>query len=175
LWRQFVLDLLAKSPNPRGRPGEDSYLKLSANEWQERGDELFQDLTLSDFFTDVAYKNGSKEDWKRAFKWLFPSPPFKTTKATQNYPDMRYFKTWLAFIENPGNAPSIQVTRAVLWKRVRTWKWIPDSQQDKVWPTKVQRSFSYWSSREGYRPDRPTAAPRILLQEQVKPVFFADR
>src|SRR6185369_16297750 len=102
-------------------------------------------------------------------------PSFKTTKATQNYPDMRYFKTWLAFIENPGNAPSIQVTRAVLWKRVRTWKWIPDSQQDKVWPTKVQRSFSYWSSREGYRPDRPTAAPRILLQERVKPVFFADR
>jgi len=47
------------------------------------------------------YKNASSDDWKRAFKWLFPEPGYKTTNTVQNYPSSPYFMTWMTFIKDP--------------------------------------------------------------------------
>jgi hypothetical protein len=80
LWRQFVIDLTGKAPNPQGITNP-SYLKLTTVQRREGKEDIYKNLTLSDVFTDIAYRNASSADSKRAFKWLFPEPGYKTTSA----------------------------------------------------------------------------------------------
>ena len=167
LWRQFVIDLTGKAPNPRGI-ANPSYLKLTAVQRREGKEDIYKNLTLSDVFTDVSYRNASSADWQRAFKWLFPEPGFRTTTAVQNYPSSPYFATWMTFIEDPENLALISAARSEIWKRVRGWSWIPDAQQDKMWPTSFKLGFTRWPSSSG----RVPPAPRILLRSHTVPVFI---
>jgi hypothetical protein len=89
LFRQFMIDLTMKSPNPRGITNP-SYMKLTNEERQKLREDIYQSLVLSDTFTAVAYRNASAADWERAFKWLFPMPGYKTTDGVQNYPGCPY-------------------------------------------------------------------------------------
>jgi hypothetical protein len=172
LWRQFIIDVIFKAPNPRGNINP-SYLKLSADQRREAKDDIFKNLTLSDLFTDVAYRNGSTQDWTRAFKWLFPEPGFKTTSAIQNYPSCPYFKKWMNFIENPDDLEVVTASRQQIWKKIKTLRWIPDAQQDKMWSTKAARGFTRWPDSTGSS-GRDAAAPRILLWGNGVPVFNDD-
>ena len=171
LWRQFVIDLTGKAPNPRGIT-KPSYLKLSADRRREGKDDIYKNLTLSDLFTDVAYKKASTEEWQRAFKWLFPEPGYKTTNGIQNYPSSPYFKEWLSFIDNPDKSDLVAASRQEIWKRLKTWSWIPDAQQDKMWPTKAASGFTRWPPSTGSG-GKDGAAPRILLKRKAVPVFEA--
>lgn len=172
LWNQFIIDVIFKAPNPQGNTNP-SYLKLTAAQRRDGKDDIFKNLTLSDLFTDVAYRNGSKDDWKRAFKWLFPQPGFKTTNAIQNYPSCPYYKTWTTFIENSHDSDVVMASRQEIWKRVKTLSWIPDAQQDKMWPTKAASGFTRWPSSTGSS-GKDRAAPRILLKGNAVPVFDED-
>lgn len=169
LWRQFVIDLTGKAPNPRGITNP-SYLKLTNVQRREGKEDIYKNLTLSNIFTDVAYRNASSADWSRAFKWLFPEPGYKTTNAVQNYPSSPYFKTWMSFIENPDHLAVVSASRLEIWKRLRNWGWIPDAQQDKMWPTSAASGFTRWPSSSG-RGGRDRPAPRILLKSRGVPIF----
>lgn len=172
LWCQFIIDVIFKAPNPRGNTNP-SYLKLSAAQRREGNDDILKNLTLSELFTDVAYRKGSRQDWERAFKWLFPQPGFKTTNAIQNYPSCPYFKTWMSFIEDPEHLEVVSASRQQIWKRFLTLNWIPDAQQDKMWPTKAVSGFTRWPSSTGSS-GKDAAAPRILLKVKAVPVFVDD-
>jgi hypothetical protein len=164
LWRQFCSDVMNKSPNQRGSTNP-SYLKATPVQRQEGKEDIYKNLVLSDVFTHVHYRNGSPADWERAFKWLFPQPGQMTTNDVQNYPSCPYFKMWMEFVAEPNNGPEFLVdVRRRLWDRLRNWEWIPDAQQDKMWPTKALRGFTRW-------PPVGKAAPRILLKERRTPVF----
>lgn len=169
LWHQFVIDLTGKAPNPRGITNP-SYLKLTIDQRREGKEDIYKKLVLSEVFTDVAYKNASSPEWMRAFKWLFPEPGYKTTNAVQNYPSSPYFRTWMTFIEDPNNLTLISASHLEIWKRVRQWSWIPDAQQDKMWPTSTASGFTRWPSSLG-RGGKDRAAPRILLKSHGVPVF----
>ena len=169
LWRQFIVDLTGKAPNPRGITNP-SYLKLTAVQRREGKEDIYKNLTLSDVFTDVSYKNASSADWQRAFKWLFPEPGYKTTTAVQNYSSSPYFTTWMRFIEDPDNSALISASRSEIWNRVRKWSWVPDAQQDKMWPTSAVSGFTRWPSSSG-RGGKDRAAPRILLKSHTVPIF----
>ena len=169
LWRQFIIDLTGKAPNPRGIT-KPSYLKLTAVQRREGKEDIYKNLTLSEVFTNVTYKNASATDWQRAFKWLFPEPGYKTTNAVQNYPSSPYFMQWMTFIEDPNNSTVISASRVAIWKRLRQWSWIPDAQQDKMWPTSTASGFTCWPSSSG-RGGKDRAAPRILLKTHGVPVF----
>jgi hypothetical protein len=172
LWRQFIIDVIFKAPNPRGNTNP-SYFKLSAAQRREGKDDILKNLTLSDLFTNVAYRKGTKQDWKRAFKWLFPQPGFKTTNAIQNYPSCPYFQKWMNFIENPDDMEVVTASRLEIWKKFKTLCWIPDAQQDKMWPTKAVSGFTRWPKSTGSR-GKDAAAPRILLKGNAVPVFDDD-
>lgn len=168
LWRQFVIDLTGKSPNPRGATNP-AYVKLTGVQRREAKEDIYKNPTLSDVFHAVAYRSASREDWMRAFKWLFPKPGHKTTTATQNYPTCPYFRTWMSFIDDPKHDEVlIKDVRQEIWKRLREWSWIPDAQQDKMWPTGSLAAFTRWPQPNGPI-NRP--APRILLREGMTPLF----
>lgn len=78
---------------------------------------------------------------------------------------------WMSFIEDPKNSKElVPESRKEIWKRLREWSWIPDAQQDKMWPTSVLSGFARCPASIGrggkYRP-----APRILLKLHAVPVF----
>jgi hypothetical protein len=169
LWRQFIIDLTGKAPNPQGITNP-SYLKLTTTERREGKEDIYKNLTLLDVFTNVTYKNASTTDWQRAFKWLFPEPGYQTMNAIQNYPSSPYFMTWMTFIEDPNNSTLITPSRLEIWKRVRKWSWIPDAQQDKMWPTSTASGFTRWPSSSGHG-GKDRVAPCILLKRHAVPDF----
>ena len=173
LWRQFVMDLTRKSPNPRGATNP-AYLKLTDIQRQQGKEDIYKNPVLSDVFNGVAYRSGSRDDWERAFKWLFPLPGHKTTNATQNYPTCPYYNSWLAFIGNPNhNETLIKDARQAIWKRLRKWSWIPDAQQDKMWPTTSISGFTRWPPSKRTT-GRKEAAPRVLLRHGEMAIFEAE-
>ena len=172
LWRQFIIDLAGKSPNPRG-PAKFSYLILTDIQRRTATDAIFKNLTLSAVFRAVTYRNAPTADWRRAFKWLFPERGFATTNTIQNYRQCPYFHMWLGFLQERDNSNDlVNEARQELWKRVRTLEWIPDAQQDRIWPTKVVGGFTRWPPSGT---NRPRPAPRILLKHQTIPRFREDR
>lgn len=168
LYRQFVIDVLGKSPVMKGNTNP-SYVKLSTVERRSGKDDPFRNLTLSDIFVAVSFKRASTDEWKRAFYWFFPPPGFKTTTRIQNYLACPYFKTWLQFLEDAGdNTALIENARDSLWKVVKEWSWIPHAQQDKMWVTSTTYpGFTRWPSLQ-----KP--APRILLRERADPSFVTQ-
>jgi hypothetical protein len=165
LFQQFIIDITGKSPNPRGITNP-SYMKLTIKECQAYNEELYKNPMLSDIFCGVAYKHAPTIEWHRAFKWLFPPAGFKATNEIQNYPSCLYFKAWMDFIENPQN--NLDVT-----KDTREAIWIPDAQQDKIWPTTTLSGFNRWPPTVNAS-GRSQAAPRILLKEDVTPLFETE-
>lgn len=174
LWRQFITDVTGKSPNPRGITNA-SYLKLTPTERRTGNENVFMNITLPAIFTDVMYRPAPIADWKRAFKWLFPGPGFKTSSGVQSYPSCPYYKQWLAFVgDNYNRDPAlVDATRAQLWNRLRTWQWIPDAQQDKMWPTKAVQGFTRWPAATNPG-GNIKAAPRILMKPNVLPILVMD-
>lgn len=168
LWRQFIIDITGKSPNQRG-VGKRSYLRLNGPNAQELKENLYQNLAFSQIFRKVAYRAGNRNDWERAFKWLFPQRGFRASGAIQNYLQCPYFKQWIKFLEERKNSDELVTsTRHVLWRRLRGLKWIPDAQQDKIWPTKVVNGFTHWPTPTG---DKLSPAVHVLLKEHARPSF----
>jgi hypothetical protein len=166
LWRQFAIDIVAKSPNPHGA-GNPSYLRLSETQRQTVTEDLYRNLSLSQIFRSVAYKTGSQNDWERAFKWLFPERGFVMTAKIQNYRQCRYFNMWIDFLQDDNNGDAlVNDARQELRARLGTWQWLPDAQQDRMWTTKVHSGFTHWPPSND-----PRNAPRILLQRRAKPDF----
>jgi hypothetical protein len=174
LWRQFLCDITFKSPIPRN-PANPPHLKLTKVQRAQGREDIYQNLVLSEVFNCVAYKRGTRDDWQRAFKWLFPERGQLVSKKAQNYPSCRYYKKWLEFINNPNHDDAlIRDTRRAVWNRLRKWRWIPDAHQDRMWSTSAFPGFTRWpplsspSSGSGKEDD---AAPRILLKEGKVPRF----
>ncbi|GLB45961.1 hypothetical protein LshimejAT787_4400010 [Lyophyllum shimeji] len=168
LWRQFVVDITSKSPNPRGIT-KPSYLRLTTAERQSGKEDIYRTLHLPQVFRAVNYRSAPVDDWLRAFSWLFPEPGFTTTSGVQNYPSCPYFRRWMVFIEDPRNKEAAKAMRRQLFKRLREWQWIPDAQQDKMWPTTKLGAFTRWPADPS--PETSQSAPRILLREHCQPIF----
>ncbi|KAG6876902.1 hypothetical protein C0993_012195 [Termitomyces sp. T159_Od127] len=173
IFRTFVANVKIKSPNPRGNTNA-SYLKIDNVERFSSDESIFKDLTLSNTFRHVAYKYASKDEWKRAFNWLFPKRGYVTSSAIQNYPDCTYFREWLKFINQSENTDeAINEARSAIWNRLRTWCWIPDARQDKMWPTTVVRGFDRMPRLT--KPDgNLLAAPRILIRGNIDITFVEE-
>jgi len=172
LWRQFVVDLTIKSPNPRGSTRR-SYLKLTEVERRQGRDDIYKSSSLSHIFTDVAYRSASVADRKRAFKWLFPERGTLTSSSVQTT-KCPYFRTWMDFANDSNHSTQfVKDVRSEIWSRLNEWSWIPDVQQDKMWPTKSLDAFTRWpNSTRTHGPIAP--APRILLKQGVIPLFIVE-
>ncbi|KAH0588293.1 hypothetical protein J132_02620 [Termitomyces sp. J132] len=173
LFRNFVANVKSKSPNPRGNT-KASYLKINNVERLSSDEAIFKNLALSDTFRHVAYKHATKDEWKRAFEWLFPKRGYETSSAVQNYPACPYFQQWLKFVNSDENSEQlVNETRMAIWTRLKTWSWIPDARQDKMWPTGAAPGFHRLPALS--KPNgAPLPAPRILLRGAKARVSFVE-
>ncbi|KXN82138.1 hypothetical protein AN958_03192 [Leucoagaricus sp. SymC.cos] len=171
LWKQFVKDIVWKSPNPQGITNA-SYLKISEHERQvfDR-EEIFKNLQLPELWTSVYYKNGTMNDWRRCFDNMFPPLGMTISSNTQNYPSQEYYTQWNHLLERiQGNPELIESIRKGLYERIVQWEWIPFAGKDRMWATSVKKNgkkaFIRWPPCLNKSP-----APLILLKPNSTPTL----
>jgi hypothetical protein len=161
MWRQFLIDVAVKTPNPRGATSS-SYFTVSKGERLSVGEELYKNNMLSDMWRACQYKIGSKDDWKRAFDHLFPPPDRETSKTVQNYTQCKYFIKWKE-IAGTADKSSVDAIRKSIWKKLYALAWIPHACQDKMWPTSQTAPGFTRLPSESTGP-----APRILVKQKPR-------
>jgi hypothetical protein len=165
MWRQFLIDVAVKTPNPRGATSS-SYFTVSKEERLSVGEDLYNNDMLSDMWRACQYKICSKDDWTRAFDHLFPPPGRETSKTVQNYTQCKYFIKWKE-IAGTADKSSVDAIRKSIWKKLYALAWIPHACQDKMWPTSQTAPGFTRLPSESTGP-----APRILVKR--KPRWQAD-
>jgi hypothetical protein len=157
MWRQFLIDMALKTPNPRGAT-VTSYFTLSRKDRRAVGEEVYQNPKLSDMWNACQYKVASNEDWKLAFNHLFPPFGHQTSQNVQNYTQCIYYTKW-AEIRATADESAVAAIRQQLLKKLYTLVWIPHAVQDKMWPTsQTAPGFSRLP------PNTTGPAPRILIR-----------
>jgi hypothetical protein len=159
MWRQFLVDVAMKSPNPRSS-GSASYLKLTEDERARVTSELYLNLQLSDMWRACSWKVGSLSDRMLAFSHLFPEQKHETSPTTQNYTQCRYYVTWKQICAST-DSKTVDAMRRELQKKVLSLNWIPFACSDKMWSTQ-QKTKGYTR----YPPNSDGPAPHILCKAQ---------
>jgi hypothetical protein len=158
LWRQFFVDVINKSPNPR-RGGLESYCKLTRGQRLEVQEEFYMNTDLSQVWNACQWRVGEQQEWDRAFGHLFPQVGHQTPGNVQNYLQCQYYRYWKE-VTGLADNESADATRQSIKSKVFALGWIPDAAQDKMWPTKENaKRFNR------YPPGSTGPAPRILLRQ----------
>ena len=156
LFRQLLIDMMYKVPNPRG-VGNPSYCLLNSDERLSVPEELYKNRKLSEIWRACQYKYASREDFELAFDHLFPPRGHQTGPKVQNYLQTRYYIKWKEICDT-ADPKTIDVIRLEIKKRVMKFDWIPHACQDKMWNTKHLKGFHrYPTGSNG-------PAPRILFR-----------
>jgi hypothetical protein len=158
MWRQFLVDVAMKTPNPRGATSA-SYFTVTRDDRLSTGEELYKNDNLSDMWRECQYKLGSRDDWKCAFGHMFPPVGHQTSQRVQNYTQCKYYLKWKE-ICSTADAKSALAIRKQLWNKVYSLAWIPHACQDKLWPTSKANGFTRLP------PQSTGPAPRILVKRR---------
>ncbi|CAA7271230.1 unnamed protein product [Cyclocybe aegerita] len=162
LWNQFLLDITEVSPNPKPAD-QPPYCILSPAKRKLVNAATYQDLCLSNYFTDVQWKYAEPSDWVFTFDHLFPPKNAKVkTGKIQNYLQTTYYSKWESMRART-DAETVKKMHKNLFLRFCQLSWFPAAQANRIWWTKVDRRSSKSS---GLSPNSP--APRILLHPDVQ-------
>jgi hypothetical protein len=158
MWYQFLLDIIAKAPNPRGATNPSYCITPTADRLKIR-DAFFQNRKLSDVWRACQYKVADQKLWTTAFGHLWPAKGHVTGLAVQNYRTCTYYVSWKQLLAEVDDATA-KAIRAQMKKKFDELYWIPAASSDKVWNTKRAKGFAIlpdgWS----------TAAPQLLVLNQ---------
>lgn len=166
IYGQFVVDVLGNAPEPR-EATNSSFLRRTAIQGHVI-DDAFRNFSI---FEHVAYKNSTTSEWTNSFRWFFPNRSHDPTDVSTDYLCSPYYTTWSTFLQD-ASIEHIVVSdaRRALWERVRSLRWIPDAQHDKMWGADVREGFTRWPGI--FKPNGwPKSAPRILLHLDDRPVL----
>lgn len=157
MWHQFLVDVVNRSPSPKGA-GRASYLKLTVEEKLQVTEDLYMNLKLSDMWREVSWKVATPADRKLAFEHLFPDREHETSSRVQNYTQCRYYITWKE-ISVTAAPTTVEAIRVQLLKKVNALNWIPFASGDKIWQTQQKiKNFTR------FPPGSDGPAPHILCR-----------
>lgn len=143
IWRQFPYDLFENAPNQRFSY-QGSYLRLSVQQRQDATIEVFQTTDLRDLFSRVVVKVVKPDKWRDLeFRRYFPTKDFVPPKKLQNFPRMRYYQEWNTLMDSLSSKEA-EIVRKSFWKTFKTFKWLPLTDADRLWCTKVVKPTAEW-------------------------------
>jgi hypothetical protein len=99
LYRQFILDMINKSPNPKGVT-KPSYCVLEREARLSVKEDVFKSPRLADVWHACQYKVCGKSDFKLAFNHLFFPRGHLTSPKVQNYLQCQYYMKWKEICAN---------------------------------------------------------------------------
>lgn len=166
LWRQLLLDITTKAPNPRGA-AEASYVRLGPVQRLEVNQATYQNADLSAYFHACRWKLANKIEWQRAFNNLFPDSGTVRTGAIQNYGSMTYFAKW-GVLRDRADAETVVKMKRALKSKFDTLYWMPFATKDRVWWTKALPEFQRFPLGAPLR-----ASPLVLINSLILPTWEA--
>lgn len=167
IYQQFVVDLIQKSPNPRGSHNR-SYCSIPSEDRASLSDVIFVNETLSDVWLACYYKPAQQSMWTTVFDHLWPRKNHRIPAKSQNYTQSRYYIDWRKLCAGLDDR-TVEGLRAQVQVKIDAYYWIPHAGQDKIWYTKKEPGFIRLGVlMDPSYPER-RAAPRILVREHSPP------
>ncbi|TFK60184.1 hypothetical protein BDN72DRAFT_905193 [Pluteus cervinus] len=160
LWFQFLHDIMEKAPNHQLGTAP-SFCKLDLDERLNATDATFRNQTLSDIFYTCRWKvvdDHTDVNWMRVFDHLWLDLGKVKVGKTQNYRSMWYFKWW-ELLKDRTSATGLSRMRTALRSQFDKLYWIPYAQADRVWNTKVAKSFTAPRGLPSFQ-----TAPQLLVR-----------
>jgi hypothetical protein len=131
LWRQFLSDIIMKSPNPKGQLNA-SYCRLTHAQKRSVTEDTFRNPNLAAVWNACLVKIGEDKDWEAAFKHLWPDVGHQSVNG-QGYAQSSYYRTWKEMIARIRNPETVKAMRDAFKRRLCKLKWIPKPAADKLW------------------------------------------
>ncbi|TFK60420.1 hypothetical protein BDN72DRAFT_779440, partial [Pluteus cervinus] len=139
IWRQFPVDILQKSGNPRDTT-KPSYCIL--DQFRRRCIKLdeFNTARLSNLFTHVQIRESSEDEWNKAFDHLFPPRGHVCSAGATHYPTAKYYVAWKDLMSRvtPEDAQKLRVTMKELFNELI---WVPAATAERIWFFGAQVGF----------------------------------
>lgn len=143
MWRQFPFDLFENAPNHRFNY-QGGYLRLSTQQRRDATIQVFKDTDLREIFSRVVVSIVKPNKWEnREFRRYFPPKGYAPPARLQNFPRMRYFQEWNTLMDSLSSKEA-DVVRKSVWKTFKTFKWLPLTESDRLWNTKVVKPTAEW-------------------------------
>ena len=161
LWRQFLVDLTAKAPNPKSADSP-SYCKLNPEERLMVDDEVHKNKKLSDYWVDCQWKVATENEWILIFDRLWPNKDRILTGAVQNYKSATYYLQWTTLTSN-SDVQTVSAMREEIRERFNSLFWLPHAQTDRIWHTKFMPGFKRSNGVDESKP-----APRVLINWRAR-------
>ncbi|KAI6111421.1 hypothetical protein F5141DRAFT_1003861 [Pisolithus sp. B1] len=166
MWRQFLIDVIQKAPNPKGLLNRSYCLVLEKDRLCAR-ENFYQNQKLSDVWRVCQYKMADETLWMNTFARFWPPKGHLLAPSAQNYKSCRYYNDWKRFVsEVPPELAN--VSRKEIKRKFDTLYWIPAASCDKMWNTNKKRGFT--ALPDGYSGN----APQLLIKGARKPTWERD-
>lgn len=156
LFRQLLIDIIHKVPNPRG-VHNPSYCILDRAKRLSVNEDFYMDCRLPAIWERCQYKHATRKDYELSFNHLFPPREHQTSPKVQNYLQCQYYIKWKRICSTAKPA-TIDAIRAAIKERVFKFQWLPHATQDKLWSTHHLPGFIH------YPAERTGPAPRVLFK-----------
>ncbi|RXW13278.1 hypothetical protein EST38_g12577 [Candolleomyces aberdarensis] len=156
IWGQFLVDMAETSPNQRGA-SSPPYILLTPPERLNVTVDLYRDSRLTLIFRDFMWRRADKARWRENFNRLFPSKGPVKGRRVQNYNNTAYYPMWVMFGESTTDETFV-AARKEIWRRVCSLYWLPATESDRIWSTRIHPKFKKTNGRS---PNK--SAPHILV------------
>lgn len=156
LWRQFLVDLTAKAPNPKNA-NSPSYCKLTPEQRLTVDDNVHKNKKLSDYWVDCQWKVATESEWTLIFNRLWPDKGSVLFGSVQNYPSTTYYIDWTG-LTSESDHQTVSAMREEIKGMFDSLFWLPHAQTDRIWHTKYMPGFMRSNGVDKSKP-----APRILI------------
>ncbi|THU75489.1 hypothetical protein K435DRAFT_707066, partial [Dendrothele bispora CBS 962.96] len=158
LWRQFILDVTAKSPNMK-KATAPSYLKLSPDDRAKITDALYKDMNFGELFVSCRYKYAGRDEFEKAFNYFFTPPGTLVAEGIQNYTNCKYWPKWQEYSAGPKTTS--KAMHSALRELFMSLDWIPQAASDKMWNTSTKNTRDFTVLPVGHQ----GPAPRLLVRK----------
>lgn len=159
LYRQFLIDVMQKVPNPRGM-NKRPYCVLDMTARLRATEDLYNNPRLPDVWNACYYMKADIKQYQAAFDHLFPPRDHLTSPKVQNYLQCQYYMKWKQLCASSDSLTVGRIRREIR-RRVFKLAWLPHPCQDRIWATKGLKGFT----RYPLTSDVDASAPRILMRK----------
>ncbi len=140
IWRQFPVDILQKSGNPRSHL-KPSYCILDHCKRRCIKLEEFNTPRLSNLFSHVQIKDSTESEWNKTFNHLFPPQSHICPPKAYHYPQAKYYLAWKELMSRvtPENAQKLRASMKVLFDELT---WDPAESRARLWSFGAEVGFN---------------------------------
>lgn len=161
LLNNFATDVLQKCGNSKG-DRVASHCHMTQQERRYATPDIFNDLTLSHFFTRVQWCHADAASWETAHDILFPERGHILISSAQSFYLCDYYSQWKDILAEMTNPTEVHIVRQAVRQQINTYSWLPDPERGRIWRYTPHDRYTSLGV-----PHAAGMAPRILIRRSI--------